>query len=383
MVDIPKRGVAHIDELRPAEYNPRKIDKRAAEGLLASLRRFGLVQDVVVNRRTVGKGWPKGAHSTIVGGHQRVAALQVDGAKEIPVTWVDLSEADERALNIALNNPHISGTFTADVVEIVRDVSTANYGLAKSLRLDALLPAAARFGLNPEEEESEATGDAPLSVRGEAYALGAHTLVCGDCTDRSTWVDGALCLTDPPYGVGLNYDEHDDTESALRELASAWLPLARDACANVVFTPGITRMWMYPEPDWVLCWFYGASPNRSSWGFNTWQPALCYGKDPSLSKGKGARPDGVNMNVSGEKGLAHPCPKPLAFWRWLMERCSFSDDDLIVDPFAGSGTTLIAAETHNRRAHLIELSPRYCDLIRRRWGRWARAHDVDPGPGAL
>jgi DNA modification methylase len=133
-----------------------------------------------------------------------------------------------------------------------------------------------------------------------------------------------------------------------------------------------------------MCWFYGGGQLRSPWGFNCWQPILCYGKDPSLAQGRGARPDAVNLNTPANAGdIDHPCPKPVKLWAWLVERLTFERGAVIADPFGGSGTTLIAAAQLGRVARLIELDPRYCDVIRRRWTRWAIEHGQEPGPGAL
>jgi DNA modification methylase len=215
--------------------------------------------------------------------------------------------------------------------------------------------------------------------------------MCGDATsteDMAQLLGGQradLCLTDPPYGAGIEYADHDDSEQVLVELAKAWLPVARKNSAVVVFTPGITRQWLYPEPAWVMCWFYGGGQHLSPWGFNCWQPMLCYGKDPSLAAGRGARPDAVNMNIPASAGhIDHPCPKPMALWEWLIsERLCLRGNELVLDPFLGSGTTLIAAARNGRRCFGIEISPAYVDVIRARWTAYAKSAEIDPGPGAL
>ena len=157
------------------------------------------------------------------------------------------------------------------------------------------------------------------------WLLGRHRLVCGSCTVQ-TDVDAVLqgrkadlCLTDPPYGLGdkkasgkNDYATYDDTLENLVALAAEWLPIARAVSQAVVFSPGVTRQWVYPEPNWVICWFYVGGQLRSSWGFNCCQPFLCYGKDPSLANGKGARPDAVNLNTPANAGdIDHLCPNRL------------------------------------------------------------------------
>jgi hypothetical protein len=118
-----------IENLEPAPYNPRKIDDKALAGLRASVRRFGLVQPVVWNERT----------RRVVGGHQRLKALEAEGAEEADVAVVDLSEEEERALNVALNSPAIVGTFTTDLQELLREIKAWDGEAFGQLRLDALL----------------------------------------------------------------------------------------------------------------------------------------------------------------------------------------------------------------------------------------------------
>lgn len=126
-----QRGVANVGDLLPAPYNPRKITKAAMTGLKSSLRRFGVVQEIVVNKR----------NNRIVGGHQRVDALkQLDDNQEVPVVWVDLGEEEEKALNIALNSPHISGDFNSQLEELLTDIGDFDMEMFEDLRLDEFMP---------------------------------------------------------------------------------------------------------------------------------------------------------------------------------------------------------------------------------------------------
>jgi DNA modification methylase len=94
---------------------------------------------------------------------------------------------------------------------------------------------------------------------------------------------------------------------------------------------------------------------------------LAYGKDPWLRGGKGRHHDHIVM-VADRKGITgHPAPKPIEVWKWLLERGSVSPRDHILDPFVGSGTTIIAAEMTGRACHAIEISPAYCDVALLRW----------------
>lgn len=125
------RETVKIAALKAAPYNPRTISKEAAEGLTQSLKRWGVVQEVVANRRT----------GHIIGGHQRVAALKKMGVREVPVVWVDLDDVEEKALNVALNNPHISGEFDDTIAGLLTEIRD---GIGPDdfaeLKLDDLLP---------------------------------------------------------------------------------------------------------------------------------------------------------------------------------------------------------------------------------------------------
>ena len=103
-----------------------------------------------------------------------------------------------------------------------------------------------------------------------------------------------------------------------------------------------------------------------------------------MASGNGCRPDAVNMNTPANAAdIDHPCPKPIAFWIWIVERLTFKAGSVICDPFGGSGTTIIAAARTGMVARLIERDPRYCDVIRRRWAAWAAEAGCAPGTGAL
>jgi site-specific DNA-methyltransferase (adenine-specific) len=205
---------------------------------------------------------------------------------------------------------------------------------------------------------------------GDLWELGDHRLLCGDAThadDYELVLNGeraALGLTDPPYGVGIDYDgEISDDAETIGELVEAFMPLIRANSDRVLITSGRTVLWRYPPADWILGWTEPAGVGRGPWGFICSQPVLAYGTCPYLAAGLGARPDTFIGKGQGPSSDAHPVAKPIDAWRWFMERGSIHTDDLVLDPFAGSGTTVIAAQILGRRAAMLELSPRYCDVI--------------------
>jgi site-specific DNA-methyltransferase (adenine-specific) len=210
------------------------------------------------------------------------------------------------------------------------------------------------------------------------YEDGLATLYCGDSreilremADRSADV----VLTDPPYGVGESYTGYEDNAANLRALIDAVIPECRRVASRVALTPGVTGMWLYPKPNWVLCWAIPAGVGRNPWGFACWQPILVYGKDPYLEHGRGSRPD---LFISNERSVknAHTCPKPLKLWANILVRIQPENSGVVLDPFAGSGTTLIVASQMGRKSIGIEQSQTYCDLIVSRLGHQQISFDM-------
>lgn len=198
--------------------------------------------------------------------------------------------------------------------------------------------------------------------------LPVNTIIQGDCLEvMKDWPDNCvdLVLTDPPYGLGFEYDSFVDTQQSLINLANMFIPIAKRIGKRLVFTCGHTNMWHYPPPVWVMAWINKAGANRNSWGFTCWQPIMCYGKDPYLENGLGARQDIIFANETTEK-LGHPCAKPINFWCLLLQRTSIFKKDIILDPFCGSGTTCVAAKMLGRRYIGIDISEKYCEIARQR-----------------
>ena len=118
-----------LSELTPADYNPRSITDAALKGLRASIQRFGLVEPIIWNERT----------GNVVGGHQRLKVLIADGEVGTDVVVVDLPAVEERALNVALNNPAIGGDFTDEIRDIIAELSMSIPDAVADLRLGEIL----------------------------------------------------------------------------------------------------------------------------------------------------------------------------------------------------------------------------------------------------
>ncbi len=190
------------------------------------------------------------------------------------------------------------------------------------------------------------------------YQSGGITLYCADSRLLLPELAGGgvpkfnLCLTDPPYGVSYRGNAWD------KDIPD-WLPAARAAADIVAFTTAPTTLWDYPRPDWVAGYYRPASCSRTAQGgFNHWTPVAIYGKH-KLQVDMLCVPNGKIVADD------HPCPKPVSVFQWLLEELMESDG-VVVDPFCGSGTTLVAAKLLGRRAVGIEISERYCEICVRR-----------------
>jgi len=174
-----------------------------------------------------------------------------------------------------------------------------------------------------------------------------------------------LCLTDFPYGVGVDYDGYEDSIDNLRRLIKISMPEILRISKRTLITCGQDNIWLYPKSDWVLAWINKAGANQNRWGFTCWHPVLAYGKDPYRQNNMGARPDIIeNIEISEKNG--HPCPKPIKFWIKLLMRGSVKETDKILDPFAGSGTTALACEKLGREYACFEQSKKYYDSAQKR-----------------
>lgn len=201
-------------------------------------------------------------------------------------------------------------------------------------------------------------------VRKEVLAEGVE-IYCGDCCEIMTSLKSIdACITDPPYGIGINYGSFIDTQENVIKLAKAWLPLATACSSRVIFTPENINQHSYPRPDWTMAWITPAGAGSGPWGFSCWQPIMCYGKDPLLASGKGRAHD-IIMHTESSESNSHPCPKPIIFMQRLLLRCSL-EGETILDPFMGSGTTGVAAIESGRKFIGIEIEPKYYDIARRR-----------------
>jgi DNA modification methylase len=227
------------------------------------------------------------------------------------------------------------------------------------------------------------------SGRIENMELPLNSVINADCLEfMKTLPDKCvdLVLTDPPYGVDIAGKKggkggerakrrnelgcYDDTPESIKTLIENFIPEARRVGKCVIVCAGIKTLMYYPQPDWIMAWVYDNKNLFCPYGFNNWTPILCYGKDPFQQKRKGKAPlavlpDVIYDNKPAQKN-GHPTPKPLSFMAKLLNRVSTSSDDIILDPFAGSGTTCVAAKMEGRNYIGVEISKKYCDIANER-----------------
>jgi DNA modification methylase len=205
------------------------------------------------------------------------------------------------------------------------------------------------------------------------------TLYLGDCREiLPTLGKVDALITDPPYGVDfvgkitkhsdnrndkLNYA---DDEISWREVVPVAINMAIGLATRGLIFSGIRRMQEYPIPRDIggICTPNGGG--RSPWGFGCYQPALYYGSSPHI----GGLPTMTvmyhpGMHVTKENNNGHPCPKPIVFMEWALNRASLKGE-IILDPFMGSGTTGVAAIKLGRKFIGIEIEPKYFDIACRR-----------------
>ena len=204
--------------------------------------------------------------------------------------------------------------------------------------------------------------------------IGDCRLILGDCLEVMPLLGKVdAVVTDPPYGIGFPYNSHEDTPENLEALIQGMVPIARKMASRVVITPGNTNVFRYPPADWIGAWTWDTTTARGFWGWSQWQPILLYGEDVwpgTNSKGGPLKSDRIHFSggeakINHADGGGHTCPKPLAFMEKLIGR--FTEfGDTILDPFMGSGTTLVACAKMGRKGIGIELDPDYFEIACKR-----------------
>jgi len=383
-----------IDRLLPYIRNARTHSDEQVAQVAASIQEFGWTNPILV-----------GSDGVIIAGHARLAAARKLGIAEVPVIVLDhLTETQRRALVLADNKLALNAGWDEDMLRVeIESLKDDDFNLDlvgfTSQELDDLLcdPEETRDGLTDEDAVPE-TPETAVTVAGDVWLLGEHRLLCGDATQMSDvekvlaggLADMVFC--DPPYNVNYGATMKDKLRGkshrkiANDNLGDGFEKFLRDACVNLLaVTKGAIYICMSSSELHTLYHAFTESGGHWStfviWAKNVftmgradyqrqYEPILYGWKEGTDHYWCGARDQGdvwfVKKPVVND---LHPTMKPVELVDRALRNSSKSRDT-VLDPFGGSGTTLIACEKAGRQARLIELEPKYVDVIVRRWQAW-------------
>ncbi len=374
-----------VQDLKPYPGNPRRGN---VEAIKESLERNGQYRPIVARRAT----------SEVLAGNHTLAAAKELNWTEIAVTYLDCDAEQAKRIVLADNRTNdLAGYDDQALVDLITelpDLAGTGYDQAA---LDSLLDE-----LEPEplvEDEVPPPPGEPRTRPGDLYELGPHRLLCGDARDPSAYERllgdkrPALLWTDPPYGVGYRgktkakltivNDQAGCLDSLIRDSFAVLDEVLADGAPLYVAAPGgrllLAFAHAFREVGWdlrqTLVWVKDAMVlGRSDYHYRHEQ--LLYGFKPGRGRlGRGGKSwhggDSETSVFEVDRPRAsreHPTMKPVE----LIERALLNSSrrgSLVLDPFAGSGSTLVACERTGRKAYLLELDPRYCDVVCERWGR--------------
>jgi DNA modification methylase len=393
-----------VEKLIPYARNARTHSAEQVAQIAASVAEFGFVNPVLI-----------GPDNVIIAGHARLLAARKLGMTEVPVIVLDhLTETQRRALVLADNRLALNAGWDEEMLRVeLASLEEDGFNLDlvgfSTEELEALLaePEAEAAG-NTDDDAVPDTPDAAVTVPGDVWLLGDHRLLCCDATQIEALekvLAGGLAdmvWTDPPYNVNYGATMKDKLRGKKRKIANDNLgdgfeQFLRDACVNMLaVTKGAVYICMSSSELHTLEKAFRAAGGHWStfviWAKNTftigrsdyqrqYEPILYGWKQGADHYWCGARDQGdvwfVNKPIAND---LHPTMKPVE----LVERAirnSSKSRDTVLDPFAGSGSTLIACEKTGRHARLIELEPKYCDVIVRRWQEFSGKEATLQGDG--
>lgn len=375
-----------VADLIPYAANSRTHSDVQVTQIAASIREFGFTNPILVN-----------GENTIIAGHGRLMAAKKLGLDEVPVICLDhLSKAQQKALVIADNQLALNAGWDIDMLKVeieglqLEDFDLDLLGFDDKF-LDGLLEPEPAEGLTDEDAVPEVP-ETPKTVLGDVWVLGNHRLMCGDSTSvdalekltESRLVD--MWLTDPPYNVAYEGGTKEKLTIQNDSMGDDdFRQFLRDAyvAADAVMKPGaVFYIW---HADLEGYNFRGAARDAG------WQVRQCLiWRKSSLVMGRqdyhwkhepclyGWKEGAAHLWAADRKQTTilefdkpsrngeHPTMKPVELFEYQMLN-NTKGADIVLDSFGGSGTTVIAAEKHGRHARIMELDPKYCDVIIKRW----------------
>lgn len=384
-----------VSVLKPAAYNPRKKLKpgdKEYEKIKNSITEFGFADPLVVN-----------ADMTIIGGHQRLTVAMELGYTEVPCAVVDIDKTREKALNIALNK--ITGAWDDSLLaDLLKDIEDSNFDLGKTgfepPEIETLFNKVHSKEVKEDDFDVESELKQPcFSKEGDLWHLGKHIVLCGDSTKAEcydTLMDGTkvnLVLSDPPYNVDVeetagkimndNMGDSEFYQFLLAAFQQMHGHLADDGSIYIFHadTEGLNFRKAFKDAGFYLsgCCIWkknalvlGRSPYQ-------WQHEPClYGwKQKGKHQWYSDRKQTTIWEYDRPKSNKdHPTMKPIGLMSYPI-RNSTMTNGIVLDPFLGSGSTLIACEETDRVCRGIELDPKFVDVIVKRYIEHSDGHYDD------
>ncbi|MEW6854913.1 DNA modification methylase [Streptococcus iniae] len=374
-----------LSELHPASYNPRKKLKKGDkeyEKIKQSLLKFGYVDPIIVNNDL-----------TVIGGHQRLTVLKDLDYETAKCVIVDLSKEDEKALNIALNK--ITGQWDDQLLaDLLLDLQESDFNLDltgfEPPEIDDILSNVHDKDLSDDDFDVEEELKKPtFSKRGDIWQLGEHRVICGDSTKAETYDQllgdkkANLVVTDPPYNV--------DVEETAGKILNDNMP---DSDFYLFLFDMFSQVEKHIESDASIYVFHadteGLNFRKAFKDAGFYLSGCCIWKKNSLVLGRspyqwqhepclfGWKQKGKHQWFSDRKQTTiweydrpksskdHPTMKPIPLMAYPIQNSSMRGT-IVLDPFLGSGSTLMAADQTGRVCYGIELDEKFVDVIVKRY----------------
>jgi len=393
-----------VEKLIPYARNARTHSAEQVAQIAASIAEFGWTNPILA-----------GADGIVIAGHARLLAARKLGMTEVPVIVLDhLTESQRRALVLADNRLALNAGWDEEMLRVeMAALEEGGFNLElvgfTDEEIEGLLrdPEEVQAG-NTDDDAVPETPETAITVPGDIWLLGQHRLLCGDATqmtDVEKVLAGGLAdlvFCDPPYNVNYGATMKDKLRGKKRKIANDDLgqdfeQFLRDACVNILaVTKGAIYVCMSSSELHTLQKAFREAGGHWStfviWAKNTftmgrsdyqrqYEPIMYGWKEGTQHFWCGARDQGdVWFIKKPQVNDLHPTMKPVE----LVERAvrnSSKDRDTVLDPFGGSGTTLIACEKSGRQARVVELEPKYCDVICRRFQEFSGKTAVLDGDG--
>ena len=376
-------NMTSINDLQNDPKNARKRTDRSAKLIKQSLEQYGAARSIVIdenNRILAGNGTIAGAKAA---GIKNLKIIEADGDEIIAVKRSNLTEDQKVGLAIADNRTGDLSEWDIDMLEQLSNEHDLNDFFDKKelddiLSKKEILPTE---GLTDPDDVPEVPEE-PVTKQGDLYILGNHRLLCGDSTNIQhveKLMDNKkanMVFTDPPYGVNYNsgwqqkFNEIQNDNKILEIAPIIWQILFENSAAYIWTSHHVYPIWRKQFESFykqTIIWRKaggGMGDLKGQYAPDYEMALFCVKGTPEF---KGERGMAVwDIKKDAPSSYKHPTQKPAA----LAEK-AFKDftvvQDTILDLFGGSGSTLIAAERTNRQAYLMELDPKYCDVIVKRW----------------